>query len=369
MKRNYIYTLATAFAALALSSCLNEEVESTVENAAEEAIQLSASVNAPSITRATNDNIQPTSFDGSEEIRVECTRDNSTAYGSSEFGFVSSIYVTAAADAGVNALTLKSGETIQYWPAKGTVSFDAFYPSWVTHETAAFSVSIDQSDTGTATTAVVAEPVAPVDPNDEEAATAYATALAAYNTAETTRGYKGSDLMYATHITGQSKTNDVIGLSFHHALSKIIINLNPGVGMLQADIDECTVEIHAKKSTAWTANNFATLTSSSATGSVVKIKAGVGDTNAAIIVPQVIDGSSTAQDFITVTTAHTPLNEADALLHQKTYKLSTERTFEPGKVYTFTLTVNMDSIELQSATISNWTDGDNGHPTEGSIII
>ena len=309
MKKYFIL----AASALALAACTNDlENANVAVNDTQEAIKFTACVGALEETRA-GQAIQSQAFDTGEEIYVECIRSYSDRYtDAATFADLNAIYVTGAAAGNVNALSLKVTDPVQdpfYWPARGTVSFKAFYPSTVTESTTSFSVSENQ--TGTA-------------------------------------GYKGSDLMWAT-ATGLDKTavpTATVGLTFNHALSKIMINLTPGDGMTEADIAACTVTIHAKK-TATIAEGVV----SAATGEVTDIIAGVGAQNAAIIVPQTIDGHETAQNFITITTDGN---------HPVTYKIDSEQVFLNGKVYTYNFTVNMEAVTLQSTSINNWTAGDGG---------
>ena len=303
--RKYFILAATA---LAMVACSNEENENAVQNT-DNVIRLTASVGAAQ-TRAAY-NIQSTAFDANELINVECT-----PVGGSP---ASKVYTTSAASEGVNDLTIESNPF--YWPANGAnVSLKAYYPSTVTSETTSFSVQEDQS-----------------------AAT----------------GYKASDLMYSAALNVDNTTaNHVLrhGFTFTHALTKIIVKLTPGAGMTADDLAAATITLHAKK----TATIIAGVVDA-ASGDVVNIGMGTGSNNtdgiAAIIVPQTIDGSETAQNFITVTSGGNPV----------TYKLALVKAFEAGKVYTYNLTVSMADIELKSTTINDWTSGGDAIP--GSVEI
>ena len=289
MKKYFIL----AAAALSMVACSNNESDNQVQNP-DNVIRLNASVG--DITRAAT-NIQSTAFDEGEDIYLEMT---ATGYDKK-----TATYTTAAVSEGKNALSVKAGSTAFTWPANGTIAIKAFYPyvdgKQVTSETASFSVEENQS---------------------------------------TDAAYKKSDLMYSNNITAQAKQAGAVGLTFNHALTKIIVNLTAGTGVVASDINNCTVTLSAKK-TVTISEGVAGTEANSATDAAT-ITMGQGANNAAIIVPQEYAANA---DFITVTTAGN---------HSVTFKLTGGKTFDAGKVYTYNLTVNMSEITLQSTTISVW---------------
>ena len=298
-----------AAAAMMLAACSNDESVNEVAN--DNIISLTASVAGPSTTRAGVD-VQSTAFDAGAEINVECTPTGGT--------MASAVYTAAAASEGKNALSLKSGQTALTWPASGTVNINAYYPSTVTSTTTSFSVLEDQS----------------TDATNGDA------------------NYKASDLMYSTPIADQAKQSAAVGLTFNHALTKIIVNLTKGTGMSDADIAACTVTLSAKKTATITEGNFAGLTASDA--AAVTITAGTGANTAAIIVPQTIDAST---DFITITTSGS---------HSVSYSLPAEKTFAAGSVYTYNFTLGMSGITLQSTTITGWDSTGDGKTIDGGTL-
>lgn len=342
MKKYFMF----AAAALAMVACSNEESDnSLVQNG--DVIRLTASVGNAAQTRA-GVAIQSTAFATGEEINVECTPSGGSYSGT----MAHAIYVTGEAPTsgdtpGINALTLKVTDPVQNplrWPAAGAVSIKAYYPSYITSAITDFTVSTDQSEAGDAT-------LQSLDASEE-----------GYAARELARGYKGSDLMYATPISDQNKQTTAVGLTFNHALTKIIVNLTAAEngGLQAADLAGCTVTLHAKKNVA-ISNGIPTLYENvySVGGGVADIKMGTGANNAAIIVPQNITAGA-GYDFITVTTAGG---------HAVTYKLTANKVFEHGTVYTYNLTVSTAALVLQSTTINDWVDGDNENPTAGTIEI
>lgn len=330
MKKYFIL----AAAALAMVACSNDESEnSLVQNG--EPIRLTASVGNAAQTRAAVD-LQSTAFATGEEIYVECTPSVSGS-------LAHAIYTTGEAATNVNALTLKTGETALRWPASGTINLDAYYPSYVNSSTTGFTVSTDQSAAGDATLQSLS------------------TEVEGYAARELARGYKGSDLMYATTIPTQSKQDAAVGLTFNHALTKIVVNLTAGDGLTADDLAACVVTMNAKKSIGISKGKAAKQDNQYTASLDATIKMGTGPNNAAIIVPQLISATNESKvNFITVTTTGG---------HSVTYQLSANKTFEEGRVYTYNLTVSMKAITLQSTTITNWVDGDSGSPTASSLEI
>lgn len=307
MKKYFIL----AAAVLTMTACSNDENENSVKN--DDAINLTASVAGATATRA-GVAVQSTFFEAGETVNVEVNDG-------------SKVYTTGAASGTVNELTSTNPFT---WPASGTVSIKAYYPSSVTSSTTTFSVQVDQS----------------TDATNGDA------------------NYKASDLMYATPIPAQAKAASV-GLTFNHALTKIIVNLTKGSGMSNDDIAACTVTLHAKK-TAAIANGVAGVASEDAeitagTGTEVADYEGVKTYGvAAIIVPQTIDGSSTPVNFITITTSGN---------HSVTYQLAAEKAFAAGNVYTFNFEVGISGIVLQSTQITDWINETGNTINGGSLTL
>lgn len=291
-----------AAAAMMLAACSNDESVNEVAN--DNIISLTASVAGASTTRAGVD-VQSTAFEENELIKVECTIGESTT---------SKVYKAGAATSNVNSLTVNEGAAFT-WPASGTIALKAFYPSTVTSSDESFSVQENQTESA---------------------------------------NYKASDLMYSTPIADQAKQSAAVGLTFNHALTKIIVNLTKGTGMSDADIAACTVTLSAKKTATITEGNFAGLTASDA--AAVTITAGTGANTAAIIVPQTIAAST---NFITITTSGS---------HSVSYSLPAEKTFAAGSVYTYNFTLGMSGITLQSTTITGWDSTGDGKTIDGGTL-
>ena len=185
MKKYFIL----AAAALTLAACSNEESDNRVDN---NVIRLTANMGEPTLTRA-EVSIQSTAFDENELVKIEITPNGGS--------MSAKVYKAGAASSNVNGLTVNTGDAFT-WPASGTVGIKAFYPSSVGSSTTSFTVSTDQSTAGSATGATDAE-----------------------------KGYKGSDLMYATASITKSGTSSTGALTFTHKLSKIVVSATAGAGV------------------------------------------------------------------------------------------------------------------------------------------
>ena len=337
MKKYFIF----AAAVLTMTACSNDENENSVIN--DNAINLTASVAGATATRA-GVAVQSTYFEADQLIRVEATPYNGETAGT----MASAIYKTATVTPSttINALSIPSGseaiannEALR-WPAIGSLAFRAYYPSDVTSETVTFNVQVDQSTDVT---------------NGDS-------------------NYKASDLMWGTTADAKvTKTTSAVGLTFTHALTKIIVKLTPGAGMTNDDIKDCVVTLHAKK-TASIDKGVVTKTAGvyNATGDVATITMGKGEVTstteqsvntygvAAIIVPQDITIDSDPVDFITITTAGN---------HSVTYQLAASKTFDAGNVYTYEFEVGISGIILQSTQIIDWDGATTNTVNAGSLTL
>lgn len=314
MKQNFFQNTTKAVGAFLFTAavfftaaCSNEN---EINGGDPDAIKFTASIANASTTRAAVA-VQSTAFDTGESINIECTPTGGSTTSSG-------VYTTSAASGNVNDLTYSSG-TIIKWPPTGTVDMKAFYPSTVTSGTTSFTVQTDQT---------------------------------------TDANYKASDLMYATPITGQSQTTSAVGFTFKHALTKIVVKLTKGSNLPQDDFNSCTVTLSANTTAAinsgvaGTANTAGNITM----GTGVSSSTAATFSLAAIIVPQTI---ASGQNFINIKIG----NDTGYL------QLNSNVTFDPGKVYTYELTVYSSVITLQSTTITDWVDGDNGNPTTGTVTV
>ena len=290
MKKETIYL---ALLSILTAACSNEDGGQA--GAPADAIVLTASMGKADATRGSQD-VQATAFDEGELVSVEMTARNMER----------SVYRAAAVDAdGKNELTAYT--TALTWPANnGSVSIRAYYPSTVTSSTATFTVQADQS-------------------SDDN--------------------YKLSDLMYAEPVANQAKAASV-PLTFHHALSKVVVKLTAGSGADDAMLSHCAVAVKACKTAALSGGVATPVADATAAADYGYIKIGTGAAVAGIIVPQTIDGSATAQPFVRETIGEKHLY----------YKLRTRKAFEARKMYTYTLRVDLGEVILLSAAVEDWNE-------------
>ena len=309
MKKNYCL-LALAAVALAACSGDTDGMAGSVPPVAAEIqepaapISLTASMSPGSGTTRAVGTLQAKAFDADEFVRVEVTPAGGTMQ--------SSVYQAAEAVGSVNKLTAYS--TALTWPANGTaISVRAFYPSWVGSTTDRFTIETTQADAA---------------------------------------AYKASDLMYAS-VENQTKTADnPVDLTFSHCMAKVIVNINKGSGVTDEDIAASIVSVYAN-----TQVDIASGQADKATAAEPAWRAlGNGSGQAAIIVPQVIDGSEEAREFIRVAIGG----------NNAVYKLAKLKEFSPGKKYTYTLKVSVNGILLQSTAIEPWDDRDGANTIDAT---
>ena len=291
MKKNMILA---AIAALALTACSNDD---DIKVGGDNAILLTSSLNVAE-TRAATD-IQTSAFDAGGTVDVYITENNG---GNNPTTYPQPIEYTTGAG---GALTVG---TQYYYPTSGNgVNIYALYPA--TAETGGlFTIADDQS---------------------------------------TDANYKASDLMYGKPASNPvSPSANAVDIKFTHLLSKVTINLKPGVNV--TTLDGAKVELlGVKPSTTLTASKDGCsigTASGDATSITVMTATETVTSGSAIIVPQTLP-----EMFLQVTLGGATL----------TGKLSTgEPTLVAGNAYTYDITVNMRSGALEiEGSITPWTDG------------
>lgn len=307
MKQKYFYLIAAlATATFSLSSCIDDEYDPAL-------IRLSVDgLGNTATTRATStDALQNTQFISGLGIQVEAYETGGAST------YTTGTYTTTSNVGSTEGSILLSGSL--YYHPTSNIDICAYYPSTVTSAgTTTFSVQTDQTSTNVA-------------------------------------NYRSSDLMYATKLTDKAK-GTVWGLTFNHALSQVIVNISPGTGLTAGDI---TANVSAVKinntitaSTVAFAAGVITATASSGTSDIDITGSDVAS-NIGIIIPQTVTSGTT---FVTITYNSTPY----------TYALTSNATFAAGSKYIYNFTLNQAGLELQSVTITDWT---NGGSTAGSISL
>lgn len=292
MKKNMIFA---AIAALALTACSNDD---EIKVGGDNAILLTSSLNVAETRAATN--IQTSAFDAGETVDVYITEHNG---GNNPTTYPQPIEYTTGAG---GALTVG---TQYYYPTSGNgVNIYALYPT-KTKAGELFTIKEDQS----------------ADDN-----------------------YKASDLMYGKPATNNpvSPSANAVDIQFSHLLSKVTINLKPGVNVTSLDGAEVKL-LGVKPSTTLTAGiNGHSITDASGTAIPITVMTATETvtSGSAIIVPQTLP-----EMFLQVTLGGATL----------TGKLSTGApTLVAGNAYTYDITVNMrgGALEIEGS-ITPWTDG------------
>jgi len=307
MKQKYFYLIAAlAMAMMTQSSCISDDFDPEVVRLSVEGLGNNATTRA-----ASTDDLQNTQFVSGLGIQVEAYATGGTST------YATAVYnTTSNAGTTSGSILLSPASTPIYYHPTSNIDICAFYPSTVASaSTTTFTVNADQ-------------------------------------TTSSITNYQNSDLMYATKLTNKAK-GSTHGLTFNHAMSQIIVNLQAGTGLTPDDI---TTNVTAVKinNTIPTANlTFAKDGSSIPTGVVTATASGsvsdidiTGDkaSNVGIIVPQTVTSGKT---LFTITYYG----------NDYTYDLTADQPFDAGSNYTYTFTLNLAGLQLESVTINDWTAG------------
>ena len=178
------------------------------------------------------------------------------------------------------------------------------------------------------------------------------------------RNYQSGDLL-ATEVTTVNYGN-AANLTFRHQTAKLVVNIVDGP--IVPDDPEVTVGGYKLALTGTftkpsSGSSFGTWTPGEQTGSITPYRLSYPNTvagktikvsYAALVIPQILDAGT---KLISI------------LINRQlyTYKLPLDITWKPGCVYTYTITVRAEGLEvLVDDTIQDWTDGDgeNGNATD-----
>ena len=149
-------------------------------------------------------------------------------------------------------------------------------------------------------------------------------------------------------FTGTSKAQNPVKLIFKHQLSKIIVKIQPGGGLIESNLTDATITMFGPKPDVKITTNSTGITLGVAEGTApekgYKLGTYSSDGNAAIVIPQKIDADT---KFIKITLSSTYGSKT------YTYKLSSQTTFESGKSYTYTLKLTSGGLDVTTQ-IGDW---------------
>ncbi len=287
MKKNYFLL---AVAAVAFAACSNDESD----NLEPSIISLTSNIVEAETTRAnlTDAEAQNTQFVTSKSIKVEAYKTGQTT------AYTTGNYTTNGSGTLTGSL---------YYPATDeNIDICAYYPNTISSSSTSFTVDATQT---------------------------------------TAANYQSYDLMYATKLTNKAK-GSTHALTFNHALSKIIVNLQAGDGITDDNISSNVTAVkikNTKPKAEFTITNGAvgTITASGTAADINITGATMTSSHVGIIVPQKIN-SGTA--FIEIT------------YNSKTYtySLSSTTTFGAKKAYTYNIKINAVGISV-STSITDWS--------------
>ena len=176
--------------------------------------------------------------------------------------------------------------------------------------------------------------------------------------------YQSGDLL-ATEVTTVNYGN-AANLTFRHQTAKLVVNIVDGP--IVPDNPEVTVGNNNLALTGTftkpsSGSSFGTWTPGAQTGSITPYRLSYPNTvagktikvsYAALVIPQILDAGTKLISIL-----------INGQLY--TYKLPLDITWKPGCVYTYTITVRAEGLEvLVDDTIQDWTDdgGENGNATD-----
>lgn len=300
--------MAMAALALVAVACNNDDEITDDWNGV---IRLSSGLEAQQTgTRAATD-IQGNQFDSGEKIDV-FINENTQAGQTATTTYSQPLVYTAGGSGTMNPPTNNQ----PYFPTSGNgVNIYAYYPSNkvgtdIKATNVSFSVAEDQSG----------------------------------NT-----NYKASDLMYGKPATNPvARTSSATILTFKHLLSKVTIKLVQGAG--SPALTDAVVKLKSVYPSTTLNASTGTIsgTSGNTTDITVKAKTTTGLDNSAVVVPQTL-----ATSFIEVTLANGGVLTSKDLKDGSSNPISSV-VLASGYEYTYTITVNLTSLDVTS-TITPWT--------------
>lgn len=150
-------------------------------------------------------------------------------------------------------------------------------------------------------------------------------------------------------FTGTSKADNPVKLIFKHQLSKIIVRIQPGGGLIESNLTGATITMFGPKPEVKITTNSKGITLGDIEGDApggYNLGTYSSNGNAAIVIPQEINANT---DFIKIT-----LSSENGSKTYK-YKLSSLTTFESGKSYTYTLKLTSGGLDVTTQ-IGDWSE-------------
>ena len=282
--------------------------------------------------------------------------------GNCEIKLNSTLLVQTRAAQGIQSTEFDSGAKIAVFINENSESPSVDYPQPLEYEvggggslTTTNPQYFPQNSNGVTIYAVY-----PLEAGKNVTVTEQAAEFAVQSDQSTDDNYKASDLMVGSPTTDDKvvyRTTDEVTLQFKHCLSKININIKVGDGVDANDLDGARVTIYTKTNDATFDVQSGVITAVGSQGQAASPFVTVGDLTAsgngfegmsAIIIPQDISAGS---HFISIATNN-----------QTTYRYNLPNTvnlisFEPGKAYTYNLTVRKSGLTLDNTNITDWDDG------------
>ncbi|GHT71131.1 hypothetical protein AGMMS50239_40150 [Bacteroidia bacterium] len=174
--------------------------------------------------------------------------------------------------------------------------------------------------------------------NDYASIDAFAWYPASYSyPADQSAGIQAADFIFADKVTSITRANySTTTLTFKHKTAKVSVTLQAGNGA--PDLTGATVKIYGNTAVD-DIDNTGTNPTGAITGNTLGWITTDATTNTALLLPVALS----SQNIFEVT-----------LANGQTYYYNSSYTFEGGKSYTFTITVNKTNLTVVSNTIEDW---------------
>lgn len=155
------------------------------------------------------------------------------------------------------------------------------------------------------------------------------------------------DVLYSNNATGYDKNSSTVDLQFKHALSKLEISVRAGIGA--PDLTNLSVTIGGQYKTANLSLSDGNTFTDQQAGDIAMRIVTAATKYEAILIPQGAVSGSKATFKAGINTYDWDISGIN---------------FEPGKKYTYNITVDRTGITVTTGNITDWTGKDN-NPTEG----
>lgn len=167
------------------------------------------------------------------------------------------------------------------------------------------------------------------------------------------------DLMTSALVSGKHKDDPKVALTFSHKLSGIAVRFQPGDGLTAADLEGLTLTLTGQTVSGTidvTADGSSVIPSSGAASEIALKVTADGTSAEGIVLPA---SSTEGMSLVIRLPGH------DALFTWAIANAEKSQSFEEGKKYAYTITINRIGVDV-TAEITDWTAGNGEGGENGS---